>query len=293
MANHTGSPSERFAAVMSSQLFGVEIDIELYSRALETLERTFGSLPEQHNLIHGDFFSVEYIAQSFDFVVGNPPFGGTFDPVLEDALDKRYGRWESHKLKKETYSFFIARSLELLAPTGCLTFICSDTFLTINTMKGLRARLMDQSSVTISTMAEFSDETSHPVLLLQANLEGTTSSVFIDGTELPSALIASTENMSWRVTDDLAHYFGSRVMGDVIVCTSGMTVGRNELFVRAICNDSIEEPYEFEFFDDRITVDRELERARLNRISPKKLKAIGQQEFLGETRRRQAGPKYL
>lgn len=285
MKTHTGPASERFAAVMTTQLFGVEIDPELYSRALGSLEEAFGSLPERHNLIRGDFFSTEYMAKSFDFVVGNPPFGGTFDPALEDALDKRYGRWKSHKLKKETYSFFIARSLDLLSPTGCLTFICSDTFLTINTMKGLRARLMDQASVTISTMPEFSDETSHPVLLLQARLSNNASSVFVDGTELLPALVASTENLSWRVTDDLAHYFGSRVMGDVIVCTGGMTVGRNELFVRTISEESIEEPYEFEFFQEPITVARELERARLNRISPKKLASIRQQELAGETRR--------
>ncbi len=72
----------------------------------------------------------------FGAIIGNPPFGGTFDRHIEDELDRRYGGYWGAKLKKETCSFFIAKALDELAPGGTVAFICSDTFLTIKTMAG-------------------------------------------------------------------------------------------------------------------------------------------------------------
>ena len=66
------------------------------------------------------------------------------------------------KLKKETYSFFTARSLDWLADDGLLTFIISDTMLTIKTMAGLRKRLMDTTTPSVYQLREFSDETTQP-----------------------------------------------------------------------------------------------------------------------------------
>ena len=286
MSLHSGSRSERLHKVLTQNIYGVELDPEMYKTAVARIVDEFGELPIETNLINEDFFRVEYFDGFFDLVVGNPPFGGTFDPQIEDILDRRFGRWNGHKLKKETYSFFIAKSLELLAPDGDLVFISSDTFLTIRTMSGLRQKLLDLCAVTVETLPAFSDETTQQTLVLRANRNGRADEVEIDGRLIARSAIELTGNFSWRIDTEWERYFTGATLGKYIVATSGMTVGKNELFVREIIDgNKIYEPYKFEFFDDPITVTRELERARLNKLSPKTLAKFKEQESCGQTRR--------
>jgi len=82
-----------------------------------------------------------------------------------------------------------------------------------------------------------------------------------------------------------AQYFGGPTLGEFMVASSGMTTGKNEYFVRRIIDGAVQEPYDFEFFDDPVTVKRELERARLNRLSANQLAKLRDMERRGETRR--------
>ena len=282
---HNGTPTERLHAVLTRNLYGIEIDPQLRSVALAKIESEFGPLPAQHNLVRGDFFCVEYFTGFFDCIVGNPPYGGTFDPNLEDRLDRLYGFWDGHKLKKETYSFFIARSLEWLAEGGTLNFIASDTMLTIKTMSGLRRKLMDYGACAVESLPSFSDETNQPTLVLHAVRGPRSEEVNVDGRRLKRDVIDLTGNFSWQVHDEMEQYFRGPTLGDFVVATSGMTIGRNELFLRQLDGGSVTEPYEFEFYEDPITLDRELERARLHKLSPKLRDRFSEQERQGATRR--------
>lgn len=296
---HSGDVSNQLEEVMTKNIFGTEIDEDMFRKALVRIEEEFGPLPKRHNLVRGDFFKQEYPMVLFDVIIGNPPFGGTFDPEIEDRLDRLYGSWGGHKIKKETYSFFITACLDLLAPNGELVFIVSDTFMTINTMAGLRRRLMDLCEVRIERLAYFSGETTQPTLVMYAARTGESGCVRIDGGEINRSLIESTGNFSWGIEPGLSHFFGGPTIGDFLVATSGMTIGKNELFVREISEGAISEPYEFEFFEDPITLERELERARLGKISQATRLRIKKMESEGVTRRnvrvvpRKDGPKRI
>jgi len=61
-----------------------------------------GAGPSRASPGSADFFHTEYSPGSFDVIVGNPDYGGTFDPAIEDKLDALYGRWHGHKPKKGT-----------------------------------------------------------------------------------------------------------------------------------------------------------------------------------------------
>jgi tRNA1(Val) A37 N6-methylase TrmN6 len=286
VALHEGTAKERLHKVLTQNVFGVELDPEMYRTAISRIVDEFGVLPSDANLVNADFFRVEYFDGFFDLVVGNPPFGGTFDPDIEDLLDRRFGRWNGHKLKKETYSFFIAKSLEVLATDGELVFITSDTFLTIRTMSGLRQKLMDLCAVKVEILPSFSDETTQPTLVLRASRTGRAESVEIDGTTIARSAIELTGNFSWRIDTEWERYFKGPTLGEYVVASSGMTVGKNELFVREIVDgNKVYEPYRFDFFDDPITVARELERARLNKLSQKTLSKFAEMESSGDTRR--------
>ena len=60
------------------------------------------------------------------------------------------------------------KCMDLLKPDGELVFICSDTFLTINTMRGLRKVLMTAADVRVESLPDLFDETNHPMVLCAA-----------------------------------------------------------------------------------------------------------------------------
>lgn len=275
---------ETISRIFADQIFGVELDKALYSETLSMLEKKYGKI-EKHNLVNEDFFKVPYMASSFDLIIGNPPFGGTFDPTIEDSLDRRFGMWKEHKLKKETYSFFIAAALEMLNDEGRLIFLSSDTFLTIKTMSGLRHRLIDQATVKIRHLDFFSEETKQTVLVLDAIRSEKTDSIVLDEKVIPRSNMELTANFSWKIDEKYAKYFSGKTVGDFLICTSGMTIGDNELFTREIFDGYIFEPYEFEFFDEKITLAREIERARLNKLTDQMRKRVEYMEKTGQTRR--------
>ncbi len=301
---YQGTLEQRLALVLTRNIYAVEYDPALYKECLDAIKQKWGNLPNRHNLVCGDFFrhwfcdnryvtprvvresslSLFDVHQHFDFVVGNPPFGGTIDPALQDQLDRQFGLRGGEKIKKETYSFFIVKCLDLLKPQGRLCFICSNTFLTINTMRGLRLHIMSEGTPSVTSLHWFSEETKHPMVVLDV-IKAPSSVLIVNGEKIAYEMIRKTGNLSWQVTQDLARYFDGPKIGDYLVATSGMTTGANDLFVRPIQNDKIVEPYRFEFFEDKITLEREQERARLGAISPRKQQDILRHEEAGLTRR--------
>lgn len=300
MPFYEGATADRLEAVLTRNVFGIEIDETLYARCLEKLASRWGALPKNHNLVCADFFQHTSVAgkspadlfgsplgsaRSFDAIAGNPPFGGTLRQSIQDELDKHLGRRLGHKIKKETYSFFIVKCVDLLAPGGLLRFICSDTFLTIPTMKGLRWFLMSQGRVHVAELPRFSDETSQPMVVLDFVRSGPSDVVVVNDRELPRATIQITGNYSWRIEEDTAPYFRGPKLSEFVVASSGMTIGNNALFVRRIVDGGLWEPFRFEFYEDPITLKRELERARLGYLSKEKQAEIRMLEERGATRR--------
>ena len=85
---------------------------------------------------------------------------------IEDDLDRRFGRHRGHKLKKETTRSSSPRPFAELVLRRAAAFICSDTFLTIKTMRGLRELLLDAGEVSVTDLPDSFDETSQPMVVL-------------------------------------------------------------------------------------------------------------------------------
>ena len=286
------------------QLLGIEIDPRLAEQARRVMGdkalKSQGCF--QGKIREADFFR-DYLAglsggwansseetlrrESFDLIIGNPPFGGTFDHSIEDTLDKVLGKRLGRKIKKETYAFFIVASLDLLRPEGRLVFVCSNTLLTIPTMTGLRKLLMEYGEVALTDIQQFSDETSYPMLILDFRKGKHPGRVLRNSRQIDSNLIKATPNLSWGVTDKFAKFFNGPSLGDYFVASSGMTTGKNELFVRPVDQgQKVLEPYLFEFYDAPVTVDYELERARLGKLPPKRRQLLEESESRGDMERR-------
>ena len=294
--NHRLNSQDRLSRTLDRNLWTAEIDPHVFhvcQRSIEDWYQTkrwgvsFSSPNWGHHFTLSNFL-LQRFDHKFDFIIGNPPFGGTIDYEHQNQLEKQYGKrgpkncW---KIKKESYSFFIVKCAELLEPNGELWFICSDSFLTIKTMSGLRQYLMSEGSVEIRRMNFFSEETDYPMVLLRFKKNGPSDSVLLDGEEILKKNIEMTGNFSWTITSEVAQYFEKDKIGDYMVCSSGMTTGKNKYFVRDITDGTISEPYDFEFFDDPITLENELRRARLNKLSEAKQAEIKEMESQGQTRR--------
>lgn len=286
------------------ELLGIEIDPELAERSGRILAGKSRQFPDawRGEIRRADFFR-EYLAgiangmaaadqaglqaESFDLIIGNPPFGGTFDPAIEDTLDRILGKRLGRKIKKETYAFFIVAALDLLRPGGRLVFVCSNTLLTIPTMAGLRQLIMEQGKVTLTDIQQFSAETDYPTLTLNFQKGVNRGAVVHNARPLAKQAIKSTPHLSWGITEELARFFSGPRLGDYFVASSGMTTGKNRLFVRRVDEQQrIVEPYRFEFYDSPVTLDYELERARLGKLSPKRRAMLKDAEARGATERR-------
>lgn len=277
--------AEEMALWTKTRVEGCELDEKAYA----LFRAQWG---EAGQCIQGDFFRFwmptydkrryfSEITPRYDWVIGNPPFGGTIEPELQDRLDGLYGFRHGRKIKKETYAFFIIKSLDLLKPGGRLVFICSDTLLSINTMRGLRDYLLDTCAVSVERLPGLFDETQQPMVVLSLTKGGAGLTVF--GNVLARELVDSTPNASWLITPTLSRYFTGPVLGDFVVATSGMTVGRNELFLRELRNGQIEEPYAFSFAERPITLALRQSQARLGVLSSAQVRKIQAQEQAGET----------
>lgn len=284
------------------KVVGVEIDSELLDQCRLRAESALEGIDHcSIDLLQGDFFRsfierrvekasgdlADPFTEKFDLILGNPPFGGSFSPEIEDELDALLGNRGGFKIKKETYAFFIVACTELLRPGGRLLFICSDSLLTIPTMTGLRQYLMESGRVTLHKLEEFSTETNYPMLVLEYLHHATGDVVDRFGDQLQASDIKATPNLSWGVTPAMARMFCGPRLGDFFFASSGMTTGKNEYFVRKISHDNtIEEPFQFRFYDAVKSIAYELERARLNKLPPKKTRELKEAEQRGDTERR-------
>jgi hypothetical protein len=282
---YDGDISHRIEKILANNIYGVEVDPVQFDLCLEKIKGKFGFVPENHNLSLCDYFLYENQIE-FDYIIGNPPFGGTIDPVYQVEMDKKYGVRNSYKIKKETYSFFMVKSIENLKENGTLIFISSDTFLTIKTMTGLRRFLFESGSNVLDKLNGFSEETDYPMVVLTHQKSNKADHIVLDGMEIPHSSMLLTGNFSWYIQDEYTEYFRGPNLSEFILGSGGMTVGKNEFFLREISPDNtIQEKYTFEFFEDPITLEKELARARNNTLSPSKIKDIEASERLGQTKR--------
>lgn len=293
---HAGAASEW----CRTKLFGCELDGQAYEVCSRRLAGV-GLSPVPAGLERGDFFrwmpsGFDRTAATdpsryrpaelptFDIIVGNPPFGGSIDPDIQDDLDAIFGVRGGRKVKKETYAFFLVKCVDLLKPGGRLAFVCSDTLLTIATMAGLRRWLRATCDVSVADVpGSFTETTQGMVLVELTRRDGAYGSVQVFGRAVRDEDIDATPNGSWRADGEVTRLFAGGLLGDKFVATSGMTIGNNDLFLRRVTGGAVVEPFEFSLAEQPITVENMVARARLGRVPPARMRRVQEQVRRGET----------
>jgi hypothetical protein len=93
------------------------------------------------------------IGEQFDFVFGNPPWGGVLKgplaPVFDEVKKKRFRREYPAAAtgKYDIYGLFMERGLQILKPGGCLGLLTQDTYLDKEWASSLRKKLTTDATV--------------------------------------------------------------------------------------------------------------------------------------------------
>jgi hypothetical protein len=262
---------EKLDLIFENNIFGVELDTELYEYTISEIEKKYSYKLKKHNLVNLDFFLVKYDVL-FNYCEGNPPFGGTFETHFGEKLDKVFGHRNDKKIKKETYSFFTVKCSELLDNGGQIGFICSNTFLSISTMKGLRYFLL-KNELDIHHVSEFSDETNYGMVYFNMINNGV-QKLTIDNKLVDINQICKTDNYSFLISDENAKFFDGLTLSKYITCSSGMTTGKNDLFLKDVYQNYLIEKYEYCITEEPKTYDKEIKRTKLGKLSNSKIQEI-------------------
>lgn len=100
-------------------------------------------------------FNKESKNPGFDIVIGNPPYVNTkliSSMGISKKLEEEYGYCD------DLYNHFTFRGLELLKSGGLLSYITSDTFLTLQTKKNMRMEFLGMPKITQSGEGLFVNE---------------------------------------------------------------------------------------------------------------------------------------
>lgn len=141
----------------------------------------------------------------FDIVIGNPPYKGgkeaEYITSLSHFLDQEYDFY-TKPIRKDPYQKFIFRAFELARQGGIVTYITSNTFLTIDSKISTRKLLLENEVLSIiNGNPNTFDAAVHPAIFTARKSPASrqTSMRFINGTSTPIAefkkFISSSEGV--------------------------------------------------------------------------------------------------
>lgn len=96
------------------------------------------------------------------------------------------------------------------------------------------------------------------------------SKLTIDDKSVDIEKVNTTPNYSFLIDSTYGKYFNGKLLKDFIRCSSGMTVGKNELFLKEAKNGKIIEQYEYNIVSEIKTVEKEIKRNKLGKLTESK-----------------------
>lgn len=80
----------------------------------------------------------------FDVIIGNPPYGASFNDFEKDYIQNKY---HSYQYKFESYLYFYEKGISILNDSGILSFITPELFLRLEKSERIRKYLLENSTL--------------------------------------------------------------------------------------------------------------------------------------------------
>ena len=109
----------------------------------------------------------------FDAIIGNPPWGGEFGKIDRRYLVEKFPQVPTKT--KDSYFYFIFRTLEKMRNSGMFGYVVPNTWLLINSAKGIREQLLRYDIGEIRDYGDgvFKDATVESSTLILSKAKGT------------------------------------------------------------------------------------------------------------------------
>lgn len=112
-------------------------------------------------------FLMDQCEKSFDYIIGNPPWGYDFSKETQKLLRKMYRSAAGRNI--ESFDIFIERSLSCLKPDGVLSFVLPEAILNVRTHMQIRQLLARETSLRyLEFTGNVFDNVWCPCIILQA-----------------------------------------------------------------------------------------------------------------------------
>ena len=106
--------------------------------------------------------------KGFDAVIGNPPWGYSFNPSEIKKLRKAFPFLKAHQ-KPESFSLFLEKGIEVLKDGGLLTYLLPETLLGSDIYRSVRERLLSACHVTsLSYLGDIFDKVQCPCIIFSS-----------------------------------------------------------------------------------------------------------------------------
>ena len=209
------------------EIVGIELDSEKIRETRRRLQEESGVI-----LIGGDFLTMRL--ESFDYIVGNPPYVAIEELSVEERA--RYRReFDTARGRLDLYLLFWERALRLLRPDGRLVFITPEKFTYVETARPLREIFsrFQVEEIFLAPENTFPGLTTYPTITTVVNRMPSKPTVVETREGKRKSVRLPTGSGSWQpVIQGSLELAGTRTLEDLAVRVScGVATGADEMFV--------------------------------------------------------------
>ncbi|WP_049945818.1 TaqI-like C-terminal specificity domain-containing protein [Butyrivibrio sp. LC3010] len=155
--------------VPAENLYGYDIDEISVQIARLTLAFKY-RLPDitfwKKHIVKSDFLHADRSTQSFDVILGNPPWGASFSLEEKNFISEKFicGREKS----VDSFDLFIEQGLNLLEEGGMLSYVLPESVLLVKSHTPARKELVERSSLShLEYLGDVFNHVQCPSIILQ------------------------------------------------------------------------------------------------------------------------------
>lgn len=241
-----------FSMAFQSNVFAYDIDESKIASCHSRIAKLGLSLPPEGNIRQADFLTTDI--QSFDVVVGNPPYI-RYEQIPAELLSGYKQQFHTFHYRADLYILFFEKTLKHLNPGGRHCFICSNRWLKNEYGKKLRGWIAQsfllESIVSLEKATDaFQEEVlAYPAITLISNARPGFAFAFSELTSITELGKDTGRLLPAPISSDWSSVF-NRVQGDDTLVTIeemgfwvgiGVATGADSIFIAKDLPAKVEE----------------------------------------------------